>query len=278
MIITPRYAGPAILTMDGDGHDGLAPIIRQYRRFAAMLAGFDDAAWSASSRCDGWSTRDVAAHLLSVNRFWKASVVAGLSGQPSTILKGFDPAKTPPAIVDTMAGLSNRDILEQFQSASQGLLDVLAGLAPNDWSALAESPAGHVPIRFIVHHALWDSWVHERDVAVPLDLAVPDEDDEVTICLRYAAAIGPVLGLSASNSTPGRFAVEATGPTVRFVVSVDVETVSVYTADSDDSLPTLRGSAVHLTEALSLRTPPPLTMPHEWTQLLDGLRTAFDSQ
>lgn len=53
MIITPRYNGPTLLEMDGDGDDGLAPIIRQHRRFAAMLAGFDDAAWATASRCDG---------------------------------------------------------------------------------------------------------------------------------------------------------------------------------------------------------------------------------
>ena len=73
-----------------------------------------------------------------------------------------------------------------------------------------------------------------------------------------------VLGFSANHPTPGRFAVEATEPSIQFVVDVDVETVSIRTGGSDDKVPTLRGDAAHLTEVLSLRTPPPLTMPPEW--------------
>ena len=278
MILSPRYDGPPILTIDGNGGDQLAPITRQHRRLTAMLNGFDHDAWATQSRCDQWTARDVAAHLASVNSYWTTSIQAGLTRQPTRMLTGFDPATTPPAIVETMTSLTNEEVLAQFVAASETLLDVLAGLDDSDWSTPAESPIGHVPIRLVVHHALWDSWIHERDIAIPLGIAVPCEPDEVKACLRYAAAISPVLGLSLDRPSTGRFGVDATNPTTRFLLDVDHAGVAVHSTESVHGIPTISGEAVALAEMLSLRKPTPTTVPQAWVDLLDGLRAAFNDE
>src|SRR5258706_885420 len=102
MKLAPRYDGPTILHVDGTASDQLAPVTRQRRRMARMLGELTDEQWSAPSRCDRWSTRDVVAHLVGVNSFWHSSVVAGLAGAPSRVLSGFDPATTPSMMVDWM--------------------------------------------------------------------------------------------------------------------------------------------------------------------------------
>jgi hypothetical protein len=161
-------------------------------------------------------------------------------------------------------------------SASEALLGVVAELADEEWSATAESPAGHVPIRLLAQHALWDCWVHERDVAVPLGIATPSELDELRSCLQYAAAISPVLGIGLGRSRPGVYAVEATNPTIRFVLDVG-DSVAVREEAAAAAIPCLRGDAVALIEALSLRAPLPPSTPTEWSELVAGLATAFDS-
>ena len=155
------------------------------------------------------------------------------------------------------------------------MLDIVSDLSDDQWSTLAESPAGHVPIRLVVQHALWDCWVHERDIAVPLGLAVAADPEELQSCLRYAAAIGAVLGLGLGNVPSTVVAVEATNPAIEFVVEVD-ESVSLRDGAAA-GVPCLQGDALALAEALSLRAPMPTSIPDEWSLLLVGIATAFDA-
>src|SRR5829696_9818508 len=188
MILAPRYDGPTILSIDGDPSDQLVPICRQHRRLQATLERLTVEQWDVPSRCEGWCVRDVAAHLVDVNSFWSASVIAGIAGTPTRFLATFDPAATPPVLIQRMSTLTIDEVLAQFVAASEKFLTVLEGLGDDDWSTVAESPAGHVPICLLTQHALWDSWIHERDIVIPLDITPVLEEDEVRSCLRYAAA------------------------------------------------------------------------------------------
>lgn len=213
MIISPRYDGPVILSIAGSVDDQLVPVVRQRRRLEAMLAGLAADEWAAPSRCDGWCVQDVVAHLVGVNSFWHGSVAAGLAGAPTRFLASFDPAATPPALVARMSALAPAQVLEQFVSSNDSLLGAFSNLDADGWSTMAESPAGHVPIRLLAQHALWDAWVHERDIALPLGQMPAEEPDEVQSCLRYSAAVSPALAIGLGRSRAGRFAVEATRPT-----------------------------------------------------------------
>ena len=228
------------------------------------------------SRCVGWTVRDVVAHLVGVNIFWHASVVAGLAGTPTRVLAAFDPAATPSLMVDRMSSLTRHEVLAEFVASNDAFLGIAAELSDAGWSTLAESPAGHVPIRLLAQHALWDCWVHERDIAVPVGITTAVEPDEVRACLQYAAAVSPALGIGLGRSSPGVFAIEATNPNIRFVLDVG-ESVSVCDGVAATTIPCLRGDAVALTDALSLRAPMPQSTPVEWSQLVAGLAAAFDS-
>jgi uncharacterized protein (TIGR03083 family) len=276
MILAPRYDGPTILSVDGQPNDQLQPLTRQRRRMQAMLTELTDEQWMTESRCDDWTARDVVAHLVGVNTFWYSSIGAGLAGMPTRVLAGFDPAATPPVMVDFMSSLTTSEVLDQFVSTTDGLLGMVAELTDRGWSTLAETPAGHVPVRLLAQHALWDSWIHERDIAIPLGLATTLEHDELRSCLQYAAAVSPVLGIGLGRSCTGLFAVEATNPSLRFVLDVG-ESVAVRDEPMDATVPCLRGDAVDLIEALSLRAPMPSSTPIEWSELVSGLATAFDA-
>ncbi len=273
MKLSPRYEAPAIITIDGPVDDQLAPVMRQRQRLAKTLAGLDAAEWSSPTRCEGWTVQDVVAHMITVNGFWQMSTVAGLSGAPTRVLENFDPAATPPLIIAPMRALSPSEVLEQFVASNDGYLDVITALDADGWSTLGESPAGHVPIRLLAQHALWDCWVHERDIALPLGFEPPVEDDEVLSCLRYAAALSPAFAISSGQAIGGVFAVESSDPDSSFVVEVG-DSVAVRDR-TDPGAPCLRGDAVELVEALSIRAPLPDSAPVEWKQLLGGLETAF---
>jgi uncharacterized protein (TIGR03083 family) len=275
VLLTPRYDGSALFEIEGEPDDALAPVVRQRRRLESILEALDDDQWEAPSRCESWSVRDVVAHLVSVNAFWRGSVMAGLSGAPTTILANFDPATTPSQLIGGMRSLSPADLLDRLVTADDGFLDAVAGLDDAGWATLAESPPGHVPIRMVCFHALWDSWVHERDIALPLGLTPAVEADEVETCLRYAAALSPAFTITMGMARPGTFAVDATDPDISFVLEVG-DTVMIRTGDIPDGAACLRGDSVGLVEALSMRVPPPASTPEPWSRLLDGMASAFD--
>lgn len=243
----------------------------------ALLADLSDDEWRSPSRCAGWSIQDVVSHLVTVNGFWQASVSAGLEGAPTRLLATFDPAAHPPLMVDGMRELSPHDVFDQFVSSNDGFLGTLGALDDRGWSTLAESPAGHVPIRLLAQHALWDGWVHERDIALPLGQTPPEEPDEMRSCLRYAAAVGPALALSHQDAFTGRFAVAASEPDTSFVLEVG-ESVSVFDHSGPTDLPCLRGETLELVEALSIRAPLPSDTPVEWYRVLNRLATIFDAE
>jgi uncharacterized protein (TIGR03083 family) len=287
MLASPRYEGPAIITMTGEPGDQLAPLVRQRRRLQATLVDVQSDGWSSASRCDGWSVQDVVAHLVGVNAFWQASVVAGLAGAPTRVLAGFDPAVTPALMVASMRELKPGEVLERFAASNDALLAVFGALDDRGWTAVAESPVGHVDIRVLAHHALWDCWVHERDIALPLGLAPTVEPDEVRSCLRYVSALSAAFAVSSGLTVAEVFAVEARDPAESFALNVG-HCVAVQDRDDavlhdavlhdgvlGDGVP-LRGDAVALVEALSVRVPLPASAPTPWRELLRGLATAFD--
>lgn len=273
MLLSPRYEGPTVLSIAQPVAAQELPCRRQRRRFETVLAGLSDEQWAAPSRCEGWTVRDVVVHVTGVNAFWQLSVQMGLAGNPTRFLGTFDPAVTPSQMVSATDPGTNADVLARFVESNDGFLGAIDGLADEGWVALAEAPIGHVPIHLMVQHALWDSWIHERDVALALGLPVAEAADEVRSSLIYAAAVSPALAFGVGGSTQGTLSVQATDPDCEFTIEVgDSVTVSL---DAAGGTACLRGPAVQLTESLSLRAPLPAGAPDEWRQLLTGLATAF---
>jgi hypothetical protein len=173
-----------------------------------------------------------------------------------------------------MRSLPPAAVLQQLVASHDGLLGLLAGLDDAGWATPAETPPGFLPVRLLAHHALWDCWIHERDIALPLNLAPPVEADELAASMRYAAALSPGFLLNDGDGCSGRFAVDADDPELRFWLDVD-GSVHVHDGAAPAGTPTLRGDAVAITEALSIRAPLPDDAPPEWRELVGGLATAF---
>ena len=273
MQIAPRYDGPPVIAFDPVPVDPGVPMLRQRRRLGAMLASLDEAQWDRPSRCAGWSVRDVVTHLVTVNAFWAASTVAGRAGTPTRMLDGFDPVIVPALLVEATPSASTGDLLTAYDRSVDSMATALEGIDPDGWAQLAESVPGHVPISSLVLHALWDSWVHERDIALPLGIDVAVEPDEVAGSLRYVVAIGPAyLALCGSDRT-GTFTVAASAPDEHLVVEIGPDVV-VRNGGADE-MATVTGDAVDLVESFSLRTPAPaLADPDGW--MVSGLAVLFE--
>ncbi len=168
MRITPRYDGAAVINVDAVVRSPRTALVRQRARLAESLRGLTTGEWNTPSRCGGWTVQDVVEHLAGVNRFWWLSIQAGLRGEPTRLLASFDPVRVPAAMVEAARGASASATLDSFQATNAELETLIRSLTDADWDKPAEAPPGHVAIRAVAVHALWDSWVHERDILIPL--------------------------------------------------------------------------------------------------------------
>jgi uncharacterized protein (TIGR03083 family) len=272
----PRYSGPPLVALRFPADDPSVSMVRQRDRMAAALADLSAEEWAAPSRCDGWSVQDVVAHLVGVNDFWALSVASGRQGEPTRYLTAFDPVDTPAAMVEAARGTPPAEVLERFVASNAALAGSLAGVEADEWSeVLAEAPPGHVALRCIALHALWDSWVHERDVLLPLGREAVVEPDEVVGSLRYVAGLGAAFAVVAGRGArSGVFAVEVTDPDERFVVELG-DRVLVHDGEAPDGALVVRGPAVQVLEALSVRASLGLELPEDQAWMLGGLAAAF---
>ncbi len=281
MQIAPRYGDQPVMRTESIIEDPATPLLRQRHRLTTCLAGLDDAQWGAPSRCQGWSVQDVVAHLTTTNQFWALSVTSARGGAPTRFLEGFDPVAVPAQLVDDARSWTSAQTLERFDRSNQVLADALADLDEGGWARLAEAPPGHVALRLVALHALWDAWIHERDILLPLGLAPVEEPDEIEGSLAYVAALGPAFLALAGSTRSATLDVQATDPDLRVVVEVG-PTVMLHDGSSrpaaahDATTVILVGPAVELVEALSFRVPltAPLDPDDRW--VLGDLGRVFD--
>lgn len=278
MRLTPVYDSAPVLVIEGDPTAVVAPTVRQRLRFLDELAALDDSAWAAPSRCDGWSARDVVVHLDTTNAFWRFSIESGLAGSPTRFLPGFDPVASPAQLVADAPQLPPAELLARFDASTRALCDLIGSLDEAGLEAIAEAPPGHLAVGAVVHHALWDSLVHEHDVLDPLGIEVPHHDDEVLASLAYAAGLGAGYDLTRGVQRTGCLALVTTRPDARLAVRVgeQVRVAVVDDAPTDADL-VLHGRARDLLEQLSIRAPLAQEIPTDAAWLVSGLATVFDN-
>ncbi len=275
MQLSPRYGDRPILSVEV-WDDGEHPVMRQRRRLEGVLRDLSEAEWHTASRCEGWSVQDVIIHLSSTNSFWAFSISAGLAGEPSTFLATFDPVASPAELVEGAQGTSVAHTLGEFTAGNDALSSALTTVDGPGWAVLAEAPPGHLPIRLVADHALWDAWIHERDVLVPLGRAQTLEADEVRRCLRYAVGLGRAFAVSRGDTDHRSMVVAVADPVDRVVVVTEGDHVRIHAGEAPADAARIEGDAVALVELLSMRDPgvePPAGL--SW--LTRGLAEVFDT-
>ncbi len=221
--------------------------------------------------------QDVVAHLTGTDQFWAISFSAGLRGEPTRFLTTFDPVATPAQMVDATRSLTPAEVLARYHDNVAGLEAVVVNLDADRWSMSVEAPPGHVALRVAALHALWDVWIHERDIVIPLGLSPVEESDEVELTLRYAVALSPAFHAADGSAHAGTLTVTTTQPPLSLRVEAGTS-VRVTDGDKDAKTPKLRGRAVDLIEGLSFRAPLTHDLADDDAWLLTGLGQVFDKE
>jgi uncharacterized protein (TIGR03083 family) len=169
------------VTIEEDLGAAVEPWVRHRRRFVDRLAELSDDRWRATTRCTEWDARGLVSHLVTVDGFFVLQLGNARAGAPPTtfLREGFDPSTATDDLVGPLLELSNDVLLERFAAGTDAFVETVERFDDSGWAGTGESPFGHIPARYLLAHSFWDSWLHERDLFVPLGLAPPLERDEL---------------------------------------------------------------------------------------------------
>jgi uncharacterized protein (TIGR03083 family) len=257
-----QYYDPVTIELDRS-LTVVEPWVRHRRRLVTELEALTEEQWRASTRCAAWDVRGVVSHLVTVDGFWLSSVRAARArSEPTTFIRGFDPSTGTDAFVEPLLALPTEVILERFVDGTDALVAAVEALDGDDWDALGEAPFGHMPARVLLGHAFWDSWLHERDILLPLGLAPAVEPDDLLAVTWYTLVVGALQGGLLDDDAPvgpgPEVPIEATVaftdmPDAPLRVTID-RGVSVRRADARFAV--AGGAALDLVEGVAGRAAP----------------------
>lgn len=185
----------------------LRPVTRawttQRTRLLDVLRRLDPDDWTRPTRCEAWNVTSVIGHLLVVDRFFVLTFDNALSGaEPTRFLTGFDPSSSTDDLVAAEIGRPVPELLEQFATGTAALAETVGRFDDTTWEHRAESPMGHLPAHQLLAHAVWDSWLHERDITVPAGTAPDPDPDEVRAATAWMLCFAGLQGGLLEDAAP----------------------------------------------------------------------------
>jgi len=175
----------------------------------------------------------------------------GLRGERTGVFDGFDPRSTPKRLTDT----ADRDPATARQRLVAAIEAMLPGLEMLDGEGamiLTESPLGRQPLAVSTQHLLWDTWLHERDLLLPLGHSLPELEDEVRLCAVYSLRMaGGITQLFQQEArVPVILHGAWNGAMLLEVRGGDMSVRQLDAAEAGEIGPHLRGDAVTAIDAL----------------------------
>ena len=124
-----------------------------------------DDEWNRPSRNAQWSVHDTARH---VSDAVELGAAVGPGSNDLDALQDFDPRSTPLDWLEASVGESPADTCARYEAATSRFRDAVHSRLASGDDARATTVYGEAHWTMNVVHILWDSWIHERDVLVPL--------------------------------------------------------------------------------------------------------------
>jgi uncharacterized protein (TIGR03083 family) len=182
-------------------------VAREWRQFIGFLpAPSDSEGWQATTRCQGWSVADLAAHAV-----WGASLEADALHRARR-------GVTAPAEGRTIdaAAVSPEVIVAELRAAHRALLAELAAVDDRDGDRIVPLPYGQLPLTLFLPILVMEAGIHTDDLAAAVHPAggAPLPDDVVLASTAFLATFLPVLAAAAEDTPAAGTVVALRGPTV----------------------------------------------------------------
>jgi uncharacterized protein (TIGR03083 family) len=125
---------------------------REYESLAELIRSLSDEEWQQRTRCEGWTTADVAAHVV-------GTLTSVVNGQ----LEGLGEPETIAGHVNDRRGRSQEQLAEELEASGKVARDMLAGFTDELWDMPAP-PGVEGTLGWGVEALWYDTVVHADDI------------------------------------------------------------------------------------------------------------------
>ncbi len=221
-----------------------------HARVAESWQGFSPEQWGQQSRNPDWSVHETARHVADAMESIRAKVLDEASPFP---MEGFDPRTTPDTWMAASADEGPERTIERFAVAAQSLRDGVGRRMEAGDDQVVSEIYGPVHWSVMIVHLLWDSWLHERDVLLPLGLPAQSPVDEQRLAGIYGLMMTTVMPRFMKQ--PFATAIRFTGNAGRTVEAAH-ESGRLSSTETEAAETELIGDLPQLVDALSGRGTP----------------------
>lgn len=180
-----------------------------FQSFGDVAAGLSPEQWSAPSLCPAWTAQGVVAHVATIE----------------TALRGWRPGDDNPfgqmgAIAQELGALSPADLLERYRTVTAARLAELDAMTDDEFDSPSVTPVGPGTYGRFMAIRVFDVWVHERDIRVPLGIPGDDSGPAAEMALdEVHGSLGFIVGKKIGLADGKGIAFELTGPVRRTLLA-----------------------------------------------------------
>jgi uncharacterized protein (TIGR03083 family) len=217
----------------------------------ALFRGLDDDQWQTPSRCSEWTVQDVVRHLVDVANM---DIALQRGEEPRNEGGRIDPRNDPGRWLAASQGQSPSETVADFESMAQEERSIFRERIRDAGDELLPGPYGPLHWSSLAAHLFWDAWLHERDIAFPLDLEPDASLAENRLAALYGLAIASVAPTFFDSTVT--LAIEMTGfaPGVYEIAAITPEKICVDFRGAGTK-PAMRAELGTLIDSLAGRGP-----------------------
>ncbi|MCJ7672470.1 MAG: maleylpyruvate isomerase family mycothiol-dependent enzyme [Acidimicrobiia bacterium] len=179
-----------------------------FRSLTNLTTQLTDDQWSTPSPCPDWTVQGVVAHVAAVEEVLSGWWPAGPTDPP--------PFASIPPIFTELSTAAPATLLDRLQSVFDHRRSELAALDEAGFATPCGPPVGPGTYGRFMEIRVFDCWVHERDIRVPLGLPGDDRSPAAEMALdEVRGSLGYIVGKRMGFPDGASVAFELTGPVER---------------------------------------------------------------
>jgi uncharacterized protein (TIGR03083 family) len=184
-----------------------------FHSIGSLVDGLSAEQWRAQSLCPAWSVHGVIVHTVAIES-------ALLGWRPES---GDNPLVAMVPLVAELAALEPKELVARYHQVAGRRLFELEAMSDAEFDAPSFTPVGQATYGRFMTVRVFDLWVHERDITVPLGLPTNDGGIAAEMSLdEVQGSIGYIAGKKIGVPDGKSIAFHITGPVTRDIfVKVD---------------------------------------------------------
>jgi len=170
-----------------DRRTTLSALTRCYDDLEALITDLGHEEWATPSLCPDWTVQGVVTHLAGVEDLLTGWLPAAADEPP--------PFQKMGSFVAAVADLSGPELAERTREILARRSEDLAGLTDDDMARPGMTPVGPGTYGRFMNVRVFDFWVHQRDITLPLGRPTDDSGSAAEIALdEVHQSMGYIVG------------------------------------------------------------------------------------